>query len=317
MPYLNLKLSFKFQPLSYPSSENNQPFKILEQVDKPKSCFHFHVTRNMSSLLAEATKMLRTIRDRREREWILTFIYRIKSLAEHLRAHPDSRNYDCLPSDEEEKKRILSDDVKGQPQPELYFVDDVPKRSNEAESIPEKAEENNNQESGNTPTSAEEQSLPSIPLKEADLSPVSSQPLTESSAEIASDSTLKKSADDQRFISATKLDATVSSQDNDSVQRTEDKDALDKRERSGDSSIVQSSAPECDYSTDCKTNQVPSSSRNSVENYFADAGNIHPSFQSDVIRDEDINIAELYQREALKVISVCLKSKFFFYFVPI
>ncbi|CAL1291188.1 unnamed protein product [Larinioides sclopetarius] len=97
----------------------------LAENEKPKSCFHFFVSRNMSSLLSDATKMLQQVRDRREREWILTFIYRIKALAEHLRTHPESRNYDCLPEENVNKMKdsILNDPVKN-PQQELYFVDE-------------------------------------------------------------------------------------------------------------------------------------------------------------------------------------------------
>lgn len=78
----------------------------------------------MSSLLSDATKMLQQVHDRHEREWILTFIYRIKSLAEHLRTHPESRNYDCLTTDEDMEESLRRNHLKI-PQQELYFVDDM------------------------------------------------------------------------------------------------------------------------------------------------------------------------------------------------
>ncbi|KAG8188000.1 hypothetical protein JTE90_009879 [Oedothorax gibbosus] len=93
-------------------------------IQKPKSCFHFYVSRNMSSLLSDATKMLQQVHDRHEREWILTFIYRIKSLAEHLRTHPESKNYDCLTTGEDEEESPRKNHLKN-PQQELYFVDDM------------------------------------------------------------------------------------------------------------------------------------------------------------------------------------------------
>ncbi|KFM66433.1 hypothetical protein X975_22589, partial [Stegodyphus mimosarum] len=125
-------------PLAYPPSTSNRSQQDMiqpyEKVGKPKNCFHFFVSRNMSSLLSDATKMLRQVRDRREREWILTFIYRIKSLTEHLRSHPESRNYECLMNGEEMMKRnpIFSDFSRIQ-QPELYF-DDVPAFQNQKRS---------------------------------------------------------------------------------------------------------------------------------------------------------------------------------------
>ncbi|KAF8793949.1 hypothetical protein HNY73_001978 [Argiope bruennichi] len=118
------------EPLAYHMSgaDKFHPMEVthFEENERPKSCFHFFVSRNMSSLLSDATKMLQQVRDRREREWILTFIYRIKALAEHLRTHPESRNYECLPGEDDVNRRkdsILNDPVKN-PQQELYFVDE-------------------------------------------------------------------------------------------------------------------------------------------------------------------------------------------------
>ncbi|GFQ76620.1 uncharacterized protein TNCT_331011 [Trichonephila clavata] len=116
------------ESLAYQLSNANkleQEAAHFNQNDKPKSCFHFYVSRNMSSLLSDATKMLQQVRDRREREWILTFIYRIKSLGEHLRTHPEARNYDCLPVEEEDRKmNPLQNDPLKSSQQELYFVDE-------------------------------------------------------------------------------------------------------------------------------------------------------------------------------------------------
>ncbi|GFT60395.1 uncharacterized protein TNCV_4971621 [Trichonephila clavipes] len=116
------------ESLAYQLSNANkldQEAAHFNQNDKPKSCFHFYVSRNMSSLLSDATKMLQQVRDRREREWILTFIYRIKSLGEHLRTHPEARNYDCLPGEEEDRKmNPLQNDLLKSPQQELYFIDE-------------------------------------------------------------------------------------------------------------------------------------------------------------------------------------------------
>lgn len=255
----------------------------------------------MSSLLAEATKMLRTIRDRREREWILTFIYRIKSLAEHLRAHPNSRNYDCLPTDEETKKRLLNDNAKGQPQPELYFVDDVPKRSEEGEDILEEADEtkaSDNQEPNNT-SSIEAQSISHVPKDpESDLKPPPSQTL--SSAETASDNTLTDSNDEEKDIPTSKLDAASESPTDDSVQKS---DSSDKKEQTDGGNIVLSSAPDCDANAKCKSDDNTPSSHKSRENYFADAGNIYPLYQPDVAKllEEEQYAEELYQQKALKV----------------
>ena len=282
---------------------NDQSIKINDQEDKPKSCFHFYVSRNMSSLLAEATKMLRTIRDRREREWILTFIYRIKSLAEHLRAHPNSRNYDCLPTDEETKKRLLNDNAKGQPQPELYFVDDVPKRSEEGEDILEEAVEtkqNDNQEHNNT-SPVQAQSTSHVPKdQEADSRPPPSQTL--SSAETASDNTLTDSNDEEKDIPTSKLDAAVASQSNDdSLQKNDDESSSPKREETEGADIVLSSPPDCNTNVKCETKNDASSPRNSQENYFADAGIIYPMYQSDEAREQDIEVDELYKEKILKV----------------
>lgn len=275
-----------------------------EQEDKPKGCFHFYVSRNMSSLLAEATKMLRTIRDRREREWILTFIYRIKSLAEHLRAHPNSRNYDCLPTDEETKKRLLNDNAKGQPQPELYFVDDVPKRSEEGEDILEEADEtkaSDNQEPNNT-SSVQAQSISHVPKDpESDLKPPPSQTL--SSAETASDNTLTDSNDEEKDIPTSKLDAAAENPIDDSAQKNDNENSSDKKEQTDGGNIVLSSAPDCDANAKCKSNDDTSSSHKSRENYFADAGNIYPLYQPDVakILEEEQYAEELYHQKALKV----------------
>lgn len=258
----------------------------------------------MSSLLAEATKMLRTIRDRREREWILTFIYRIKSLAEHLRAHPNSRNYDCLPTDEETKKRLLNDNAKGQPQPELYFVDDVPKRSEEGEDILEEADEmkgSDNQEPNNT-SSVQTQSISHTPKDpESDLKPPPSQTL--SSAETASDNTLTDSNDEEKDIPTSKLDAAAESPIDDSAQKNDNENSSDKKEQLDGGNIVLSSAPDCDANAKCKSNDDASSSHKSRENHFADAGNIYPLYQPDVakILEEEQYAEELYQQKTLKV----------------
>ncbi|GFT15200.1 uncharacterized protein NPIL_334941 [Nephila pilipes] len=108
------------------SDANNRQQEAIHysQNDKPKSCYHFYVSRNMSFLLSDATKMLQQVRDRREREWILTFIYRIKNLAEHLRTHPDARNYNCLLGEEDRRRNPLPNGQMKNPQQELYFVDE-------------------------------------------------------------------------------------------------------------------------------------------------------------------------------------------------
>ncbi|GIY66590.1 hypothetical protein CEXT_331041 [Caerostris extrusa] len=127
--------------------------------DKPKGCFHFYVSRNMSSLLSEATKMLQQVRDRHEREWILTFIYRIKALAEHLRTHPESRNYQCLPGEDEEGRRrnsIQTDHSKNSQQ-ELYFVDD-----NWPNSLQKRSKANSDQSEEVNPKTTDNQNSPPL-----------------------------------------------------------------------------------------------------------------------------------------------------------
>lgn len=287
-----------------------------ESEDKPKSCFHFFVSRNMSSLLAEATKMLRTIRERREREWILTLIYRIKSLAEHLRSHPESRNYDCLPTDDEEKKRILLDNVRGPQQPELYFVDDVPKRAIDGESVPEKVDEKTpkDNQGSNYTSEKEEQSITSAPQKielgnvdvNKDHTPLPSIPQTETSAEnsaaVKDNSQITESSQEYKDISLSKKqDSDVSGQNLESNEISKEKNTSSKDKETLESGIVLSSSPECDSATECQKNKLSPPPQVSPENYFADAGDIYPLYQAENSLEQDANAAEFYQQEALKV----------------
>lgn len=292
-----------FQSAAYPPSANDQSIKMHELEDKPKGCFHFYVSRNMSSLLAEATKMLRAIRDRREREWILTFIYRIKSLAEHLRAHPNSRNYDCLPTDEETKKRLLNDNAKGQLQPELYFVDDVPKRSEGREDALEEANEtkqNDNQESNNT-SSVQSQSTPHVPKdQEMDSRPPPSQTL--SSAETASDNTLTDSNDEQKDIPTSKLDAAETSSSNVDSSKKNDAESIPfKRGLYEGEDLVLSYQTGCDEVLPCENKDDTSSSDNPQENNSADADPIPPMPQSNEEILRDYEAEERYREQVLKV----------------
>ncbi|XP_015908004.1 titin homolog [Parasteatoda tepidariorum] len=198
----NLPLPFRIFGFNHQEIAVPQPGV---QPEKPTNCYHFYVSQNMSSLLSDATKMLRQVHDKREREWILTFIYRIKSLAEHLRSHPDSQNYEeCLGVENDGSKRslFLTESLRI-PQPELYFEDDFQPNQNQKRSTddsePSKSEQalgdhkdQDNQVSQKESTEVKNQSAPSPSSQLMDSDNFNS--VAESTSEAV---TLKKDVDAQ------------------------------------------------------------------------------------------------------------------------
>ncbi|GBL87255.1 hypothetical protein AVEN_270525-1 [Araneus ventricosus] len=266
------------EPLAYHMSgaDKFHPVDVshLAENEKPRSCFHFFVSRNMSSLLSDATKMLQQVRDRREREWILTFIYRIKALAEHLRTHPESRNYDCLPGEDVNriKDSILNGPVKN-PQQELYFVDEswpssLQKRTDTSDTNhqPDETESQtaDNQSSHPLSTGAwHEESMYNIsPEQKAENVPSASEVPSSSAGSVSSkpeaEGKLVDSIPTSESASATHPELNLQEKD-DGHREPEDKTSSQSNDDSSSigkqpygNGIVLSSPPDCSSSLECE-----------------------------------------------------------------